>query len=137
MRLLLLLLLALPWACADPREELEQLPHEVAEHLRAGEIADALECLHQDFEGHGLDRAALQRVLLYQRGFEPVAPYVAEVFLDPSEDGEEERRLIVVGLLPKGDPQRTSSASLGPFRLTALARLVDGEWKILRATLER
>ena len=64
MRALLLLLLALPLACADPREELEQLPRDVAEHLRAGEIGDALDCLHPTFEGHGLDRAALRQVLL-------------------------------------------------------------------------
>ncbi len=127
----------LAFGCSDPREDLERLPGEVAALFREGEIADALACLHPEFKIEGMGPTRTQQILLYQQGSDPIRPHVAAVILDPEEDGQNERSLVVIGVLPRGDPTKVSPRDLRPFRVEALARLVDGDWKILSARLIR
>lgn len=139
MRALLPPLLVVPLlaACSGDGGPLDELPRRIAAHLQRGELDEAFTHVTEGFEVNGLDEATARKVLWLHQRDAHLHPVVAEVVLDPAEDGEEVRNLTVLGLLLRRPPGQAGPRDMRPFRVEASARLVEGRWRIESAHVER
>jgi len=117
-------------------EKLYELPSNIAEHLRVGSVSDAAAYVDGDFEAHGLNKEQLRLLitqLIRERGWKP---YVAEVFLDESEEDSNERTVDIIGMTVTGDPETVALRTFRPFRAKAKVRWDGAHWKFVGVQYE-